>query len=646
MSRWGGWLLLSMLALALAGCGQYPGSAGNAGAAATPAPRPAAVRVVGEVGLAGRGDASGVQVYIPGTPYVSITGQRGRYELRGIEPGEEYSLMARADGFETLQLGTVLVDDPPTTTTYRMPKAVLKPAGADGRTTAAAQAPGRIEGEVVVAGDEKADLAGCQVELQGTPFRTVCGADGQFLLWSIPPGLYTIRARLDRFAPTSGTVQVAAGAIANPRLTLRRPQRPSGDRRITGFVEMRGPAGRLTGEFDRVTVRVDGRPDKDARVGADGTFNIAGLPAGRYNLTASARGYQDASSSEIDLTDLPTMAVQLRMIAAAETGAAATPAPMAVIRGNAAKNQPGLTDMSGINIAVIGTSIMAVTDAEGNFTLNNVPAGSRRVIAQAEGFKEERVGPFELSAGQDLLIDPIVLDPSVTYPRVISTNPADGARNVMIDREIPIQFRFNKKMNAETLRRAVRVVPPVDFRVFTGRDLPTTNDDVMVVTLYGVSAANPTRFRTNYRITIGADARDVEGFAMQEPFELGLRTGGPAIVGTIPPRGGLTTGAPHDPIIVRFNAPIDPATISSRSLKVQPRVVPEPNVAVATDPDSKWSRLLIQTTLDPDTAYRITLGSGVRTINNMPMDNTPYSFNFRTEKMYQLTPPAVPQSVR
>ncbi len=123
MGRWAGWWLLGLLALGAVACDQ--GSRVVSAPEPTPRPTPRTVRVTGEVGLEGRADAAGVQVYIPDSSFLSITGPQGRYTLRGVEPGE-YAVMARADGFRTHLIANIAVPDPPTTPTVVLARAVLK----------------------------------------------------------------------------------------------------------------------------------------------------------------------------------------------------------------------------------------------------------------------------------------------------------------------------------------------------------------------------------------------------------------------------------------------------------------------------------------------------------------------------------------
>ena len=63
-------------------------------------------------------------------------------------------------------------------------------------------------------------LPGANVRLEGTTFGAATGADGQYLLTSIPPGTYTLVAQFVGFSPASTQVRLDAdGATADVRLS-------------------------------------------------------------------------------------------------------------------------------------------------------------------------------------------------------------------------------------------------------------------------------------------------------------------------------------------------------------------------------------------------------------------------------------------
>ena len=79
----------------------------------------------------------------------------------------------------------------------------------------------RIEGRVTAADDDR-PLALVRVLLEGTSFGALTDADGRYRIENVPPGTYTIAARLLGFAAARrGNVHVAADAIVAADFTLR-----------------------------------------------------------------------------------------------------------------------------------------------------------------------------------------------------------------------------------------------------------------------------------------------------------------------------------------------------------------------------------------------------------------------------------------
>ncbi len=644
-----GWLLLLIVGIALAGCDAASQQAADPAVAAPRQPPPAPLSIQGQVSLEGRELAGGIQVYIPGTPHVSITGPDGRFRLSGLEPGL-HAVVARAQGYEPLVLGEVYIDDPPTTRTFTLPARLLTTSIADEPTTPvsttappAVDAPGRIEGEVIRPAGAAGEAGDCRIELVGTPWRTVCDDSGRFMLWSIPPGVYTLRALATGFAPVNLEVEVTAGELTGPlRVELLQPQAARGTRRILGEVRLWSPDGQRLTDQQQALVQIAGRPETATLPDSEGRFVIDGLGPGRHIVTARADGFQDAVPVEIDLTGVPQMEMRLDLVARADSAAAA--AGQSVLRGQALREND--QDHSGIRVALAGTAHSATTDADGTFNFERLPAGNYRLLAQAEGF-ETAQATIDLAAGEDLSIDePLVLAARVDRPRVIGTDPTDGARGVLLDAQIPIAVRFSKRMDPESVRQAIRIDPPIAFRVYIGRDLPTTDFDLAQVVLEGVGV-NSAQFNTQYRMTIAETATDVEGIPMAEPYSMRLRMGGPAVVETWPADGGVKAQlTPTDPIIVRFNVALRIESVNSRTVRFRPQLPQTPQLALQSDPETGWSTLLIQQTLRPDEVYRLTLERGLRTIDNRSLDNTPYAITFRTPPYRTLPLPTVPRSVR
>jgi hypothetical protein len=311
----------------------------------------------------------------------------------------------------------------------------------------------------------------------------------------------------------------------------------------------------------------------------------------------------------------------------------------ATLHGMALKNQDSISDQSGITVALAGTSRMAMTDADGRYQISGVPPGIYQLVAQAEGYHSAQVGPLTVNTGQSLEAPGLLLDPKRDWPVILATTPQDGANNVMIQREIPVTIRFSKKMVPESLRQAVRIQPSVAFRVYAGRDQADLDFDLMRIVLYGTGEQPPATFDTRYTITISTDAHDFEGLGLQKPFEMALRTGEPAVIGTNPENGGVLSDlTPGRPVVIYFNAAMDHASLTPECLRIRPSQVVTPAITARDDPVTGWTTLYATISWMPDTKYDITVQRRARTTGKNPVSNTPFAFSFRTARWIPIGP--------
>lgn len=625
---------------------------------------PVSVRVGGVVTLEGRDDAEGVQVYIPGTARVSITGPDGRYLLEGVGEGT-WTVMARREGFRTTEVSEVVVEpDTPPGRQLVLPAATLAPAAvartrsAPSTATAAATAElfGTLTGQVVPGVSENAPpvppiMTRCTVELRDTPYRTQCDSDGLFMLWNIPVGAYTLLARMPGFETHTRLVQVEPGMRDVPLSVELEPRVEVRDRTLAGMIELFEADGSPSNAFERITVQVYmlGGEDQQLRdlptptLGPDGSFTMANLVPGRYLVTAFGDGYELTSAVEADLTEATRRQLRLTL-----RGTAPPRAESATLTGAVILDDPEATDFAGVQVALAGTGYTALTDAGGNYTIRNVPPGSYQLIAEADGFEPGRLGPFEVEAGETLELEDLLLAPELDYPVVLSTRPGDGARDVLVEPEVVIEVRFNKKMDPDSLRRAVSIRPPVLFEVFAGRERRDTDFDLMQIVLYGTATGARGRssesppmleFKTRYTIRIGREARDVEGLELAEPYEMSVTTGEPAVIATNPPDDGFKRDlSPRDPLVIYFNAPMDHETLTERVLSFRPRLTASPNISAREDPQTGWTHMTVSTLWEADTEYEVTVQRRARTAGRQSLSNTPYRFSFRTSPRFESQP--------
>jgi hypothetical protein len=225
---------------------------------------------------AGGGDQSGIAVVASGAPAVTLTDPLGRFQIPSL-PAGAITLVASAPGagLASAQL-TVPWDDE-----------LVAP---DLQLEAPPEAPGAISGYVQLAGLSAA--AGVTVAIAGPAFSAqLTDASGAFQFPGLPPGDYLVTASgpATLEGATSMFATVAQAHVDVGMLTLH-------------------PTGTLHG-----LVRISGKPAAGAVVfaagtratavtGADGTFSLAGAPAG---VTDGLQAFSGGAASQFLLVDGP-----------------------------------------------------------------------------------------------------------------------------------------------------------------------------------------------------------------------------------------------------------------------------------------------------------------------------------------------------
>lgn len=620
----------AVILMAAAACGER---SSPSAAVPSPTPQPAVPGDVrGVVQLADSQDSSGIQVFVPGGSALAMTDSEGRYVFSDLKPGV-YSFTAQRPGYKNADLGEVEIADSPQKETYRLRDARLEPLAA--RDTpppvTLGSASGTIRSSVVI--DGETGLAGALVTLEGTPIRTFTDADGSFYLWNLQPGSYQLTASLEGYETAQVPLEITAGESPETVEVSLEPIEGNYNRKqITGIIELLNNDGTLSPDFGIVQAGLRELPDARVIVQSDGAFRAGPLASRVYTIFAEAPGYETAEA-QVDLTESESESVVLTL-GQLET----PPEEPATLAGVARKNIEGLTDMSGISVALGGTSFVAMTNAAGEYRIANISPGVYSLIAQADGFEKITIEELELGSGE-LELEPLLLEPIRIYPAIVQTNPPDGADDVTIAFDMPFFIRFNKKVRPESVRAAVTVVPPAEFRVFAGKQHPQSDFDLAIVEIDGSSEENPLRYDTRYRILVSEAIEDFEGLNMQEPFVLNFRTARPGVMATVPPDEATNVSlAPMRPVVVQFNARLDPQSIDRRAIRIRPDRVAIPTINVANNPKTGWTEVHIQATWEQDTVYTITVGRGIKTFDGKSLSNTPYTFRFKTAKLRELPP--------
>lgn len=617
----------------------------------------------GSVQLAGTApdQNAGITVFLAGTGYQARTDVDGTYTITGVPRGE-YNVIAEKPGFQTLTVERIAVD--PDRHTRQAPaivkSAVLERAGDEldlTTTSTAARRLGSILGNVYLENQDFSD--GVRVHLENTGHVTVSDRDGSYRLLNIEPGVYTLTFTHPGFETYSMQVRVPSGAdvrvedaalpaVAQARtspspadslstIPLARSEL-SGTRAIVGLVLLPSDADAPPPDYSQVVVALD-NSDIVVTPDAQGKFRLPDLPPGVYKVSAALEGVPASMQSQVvDLTDQQTAQVTFRFgdPADGETTGTGTvvgrvllgPPPAAP----GASPPPAPLPAVGVSVGISGSQKVVLTGPDGAFVLEEVPAGVHALVLAKDDYKDLTVSGIEVPAGLTADVGELVLEPRVEAPRVVSTMPEQGARNVLVAEQLTVVIDFSHPMDREALLRSIQIEPRGNFVPFIGSGAHELADDnTLVLVMSNFGDGPPIRYNTNYRFTILPTATSIQGIPMEEPYTLSFSTGGVGVARTFPAPGqdNITLDQVENPVQIIFNGPVDPKTLNDRTIKLRPSKDTY-RINVTYDPNTGFTIAAILTTYNFGQNYSVTVTNRVRTVTGQPLTNTPYTFRFRS----------------
>lgn len=534
----------------------------------------------------------------------------------------------------------------------------------DNGLDSSATTPRRVQGIVLL--DNSSSHSGIHVFLGGTSHSIWTDSRGNYVFDAVELGQYELIAEKEGFAGVIQLVEVPEGASDAPvelptlvLMPLRRdepttatlaaatpslqPGAPSaspapmpvtGSARINGRVILRDAEGRLSSNFPAITAVIE-ELNLRSPLGPDGSFVFDSLPGRALTVSAIGQGYQLEAPVAPDLSRSPQATVILRMQAVPPP----TPPviPPGALSGAIVLPESG-PDARTISVSLAGTGYSGITDQAGEFMLENIPAGDYDLVVEAEGYEAISV-PAIVEPGEIADLGEIGLEVTLDPPRVLETNPANGARGVMVRSRTQLTIRFSKPMDRDSVKRALTIEPRVSYRSYMGNEHPRSNDRTLMVELMGEVPTLPVLFGQRYRVMVSDQAEDEDGLPMESPFEMTFTTAGPALVDWEPKDGAIDVGVDlNRSVRFRLNDRLAPDTDLSRYVRIRPRIEPQPRLQATYDTATGWTEIRIFSIWEAEETYRVTLDRGLKNVNGARFENLPQTITFRTAPLVPIVP--------
>ncbi len=340
--------------------------------------------------LEGANDHSGITVTLDRTGLEAQTATDGSFSIEGVIAGD-YTVTGDHTGFEpkTSTIFSVTPGEAKTLTPLRL-----------------ALSRGAITGLVQMEGVE--DHGGALIEVQDSPHSAVSTSTGEFIVQGVPEGLHTVVISKPSFV---SAVIEGVDVPANQEFDVGTQTLLANSGSVSGMAILEGEIAHAG-----TIVTLDGS-GLQTTTEADGAFALNGLMAGTYSLTFSHAGYRIHTTAMFTLG--PGDALEMDSITLRISRGAIT--------GNV--ELTGETDHSNALVEVVGTSHSAVTNAEGDFYVSDIPIGSYTVRISKYGFLSMTLEDVEVVADMAQVVEDFVLprNPGTVFGSVLKQGESDHA---------------------------------------------------------------------------------------------------------------------------------------------------------------------------------------------------------------------------
>jgi hypothetical protein len=320
------------------------------------------------------GPVAGAHVAILGTNLSATTDADGSFKVLNVPPGT-YKILVEADtnadgvpDLIYLQQATFTVGD-----TVDLGTILLT-------------VPGAIQGVAAKAFQMTGNL-GILVSIPNTTYVAVTNDLGQFTMSGVPPGTYSLKATYSGYQ-TAGLDNVVVSSGQTTTGIMMNLAAGGSTGTLSGNVKCLGAT-----DHTGTTITVLGLSSgSTAQTSADGSFVLAGVKVGVYQVTASRAGFQTFTFDMV-----PVMEGQTTALASVTLSTGAEGLANGSIQGIALLS--GTTDNTGIIVWVQGTAFTTSTVSTGHYMVPVVPPGTYTLTISAPGYLSQTVTGVQVTAG-------------------------------------------------------------------------------------------------------------------------------------------------------------------------------------------------------------------------------------------------------
>lgn len=342
-----------------------------------------------------------------------LTDANGDYLITGLQPGN-YIIKANATGFQMGVQGVIVVANQTAIANFNL-----------------APEPGTISGSVVDAITTN-PISGASVQILQGSVLLISGltdGNGDFVFPNFAPGNYTLTVSAENYQTTSISVQVLSNQTTVTAVSLQ-----GNPGRVSGIVIDSSSMNPVSGVV--IDLLQDFILVATTQTDANGQYVLSQLAPGSYIIRAIAPNYQVSSQGAIvSAGSTLTENISLNILPSTLTGVVIDAVTSQAIAGASVNLLQG-------SVLIANT----LTDVNGNFSLNGLPAGSYFLQVGKPDYQPSLLGET-LTSNQTINI-PISLQPSSGSIQGTVTN---SASQPVIGANIIINILQGNLLVAQTL---------------------------------------------------------------------------------------------------------------------------------------------------------------------------------------------------